>query len=101
QSTYPPSMRGTRQDIPMPAGVIAPVRLRPTVVVGSASIFLARSPAASRRRPALYARNWSSTRRVIDWPAVTGGGWILLPFMRASLRFGLERGVIDECGGLH
>ena len=52
QSTKPASMSGISADMPSPAGVSAPVSVRPTVMSAS-SIFCVYSWQASRSRPAL------------------------------------------------
>ena len=78
QSTKPASISGMMVDIPSPAGVIAPVRLIPTVHPGS-SIFREKRRQASRSRPALYARKALSTRSATARPPWTGGGLIRCP----------------------
>src|SRR6266567_6826019 len=62
----PASRSGMMVDMPSPAGVMAPVRLIPTVTSGS-SISSVNSRHASARRPALYARNAPST----SWATVS------------------------------
>src|SRR6266568_3114705 len=81
QSMKPASTSGTRHDMPNPAGVNAPESDRPIVTL-SASIFCVNSRHASRRRPALYERNASSTIVVKEASAVNAGGsmrlWLIL-----------------------
>src|SRR5262245_9988375 len=61
QSMNPASMSGTKQDMPRPAGVSAPLSARPTVASG-ASILRTKSWHPSRIRPPLYDRKtWSIT----------------------------------------
>src|SRR3989442_50322 len=78
------SRRGMMVDMPSPAGVIAPVRLIPTVT-SSSSISSAYRRHASASRPALYARNALSTRSATVSRPVTGLGSMRGP-RRKSLR---------------
>src|SRR5207247_7800142 len=80
----PASRSGMMVDMPSPAGVIAPVRLIPTVT-SSSSISSAYRRHASARRPALYARNALSTRSATVSRPVTGLGSMRGP-RRKSLR---------------
>src|SRR5881628_3006469 len=84
QSMKPASRSGMMVDMPSPAGVIAPVRLIPTVT-SSSSISSAYRRHASARRPALYARNALSTRSATVSRPVTGLGSMRGP-RRKSLR---------------
>src|SRR5690242_693727 len=84
QSMKPASSSGMIVDMPSPAGVIAPVRLIPTVT-SSASMRSLKRRQPSARRPALYARNALSTRSATVSRPVTGLGSIRAPRSR-SLR---------------
>src|SRR5690348_15421514 len=84
QSTKPASTSGMIVDMPSPAGVIAPVRLIPTVT-SSSSIRSANSRHPSASRPALYARNaWSTSSGIVSRPVI-GFGSMRCP-RRKSLR---------------
>src|SRR6266511_53159 len=91
QSMNPASMSGTIVDIPRPAGVMAPVRLMPTVT-SSASIRSANNRQPSASRPALYARNASSTSSGIVSRPVMGRGSMGRP-RNNSLRVVMPSGV--------
>src|SRR6266511_2791709 len=73
QSRNPASSSGMIVDIPRPAGVIAPVRLIPTVT-SSARMRSANSRQPSPSRPALYARNALSTSSAVVSLPVMGFG---------------------------
>src|SRR5436190_17372950 len=81
QSMNPASISGTSADMHSPAGDSAPDSESPTVTFGS-SIFDVNSLHASRRRPALYDRNASSTSCVSVVLLVRPGGsmrlWLIL-----------------------
>src|SRR6266571_5463807 len=91
QSMKPASMRGIMVDMPRPAGVIAPVRLIPTVT-SSASINSVNSRHPSARRPALYARNALSTNSATVSRPLIGLGSMRGP-RRKSFRVMVPSGV--------
>src|SRR3989454_1793046 len=84
QSTNPASTSGMSVDIPRPAGVIAPVRLIPTVT-SSSSMRSENSRHPSASRPALYARKALSTSSGTVSRPVMGCGSMRCP-RRKSLR---------------
>src|SRR6266704_4386779 len=91
QSTNPASSSGMMVDMPRPAGVIAPVRLIPTVT-SSASINSVNSRHPSARRPALYARNALSTNSATVSRPLIGLGSMRGP-RRKSFRVMVPSGV--------
>src|SRR5438034_5170522 len=87
----PASRSGMIVDIPRPAGVIAPVRLMPTVT-SSSSISSVNRRHPSARRPELYARNALSTSSGTVSRPVMGFGSMRWP-RRKSLRVVMASGV--------
>src|SRR2546428_6400779 len=79
-------MRGMMAAIPIPAGVIAPERLIPTVT-SSAGIGSAKSWHASRKRAALYALKVLAIKSTIEIFASMAGGSIGWPRRKRLLFF--------------
>src|ERR1041385_801551 len=93
QSTNPASRSGMMVLMPRPAGVMAPVRLMPTVT-SAASIRSVKSTHPSRSRPALYARNALSIRSAtVSVPVMAAGS------MRRPRRWLAEGRVISARDG--